>query len=170
MTFICFVFICSNLNFSQNSIVSSGASVETNEGSLSYSVGQILTSQNSNSSSSVLSNTTLLSHGVQQVFLQRCNENSRVEILATPNPSNGQVTINLINWDEKEIDLNVYDMMGKNVLFTNISADKTKLDLSYLSSGAYILSLGYSCGSINSFKLLINNKWLKRFLFYFFSV
>ncbi|MDA9617011.1 T9SS type A sorting domain-containing protein, partial [Flavobacteriaceae bacterium] len=117
-----------------------------------------LTSQNLNSSSSILNDIKVLSHGVQQVFLQRCNENSRVEILATPNPSNGQVTINLKNWDEKEIDLNVFDMMGKNVLFTNISADQTRLDLSYLSSGAYIISLGYSCGSINSFKLLINKK------------
>jgi len=146
------------LNFSQNSIVSSGASVEASEGSFSYTVGQILTSQNLNSSSSVLNDIKELSHGVQQVFLQKCNENSGVEILATPNPSNGQVTINLKNWDEKKIDLNVFDMMGKNVLFTNISADKTKLDLSYLSSGAYIISLGYSCGSINSFKLLINKK------------
>jgi hypothetical protein len=150
-------FACSNLVLSQYSIVSSGASVETNEGSLSYSVGQILTSSNIRTSG-FQNISKVLSHGVQQVFLQRCNENSRVEILATPNPSNGQVTINLINWDEKEINLNVYDMMGKNVLFTNISEDKTKLDLSYLSSGAYILSLGYSCGSINSFKLLINNK------------
>ncbi|MDB9827854.1 T9SS type A sorting domain-containing protein, partial [Flavobacteriaceae bacterium] len=141
-----------------NSIVSSGASVEASEGSFSYTVGQILTSQNLNSSSSVLNDIKELSHGVQQVFLQKCNENSGVEILATPNPSNGQVTINLKNWDEKKIDLNVFDMMGKNVLFTNISADKTKLDLSYLSSGAYIISLGYSCGSINSFKLLINKK------------
>ncbi|MDA8734257.1 T9SS type A sorting domain-containing protein [Flavobacteriaceae bacterium] len=146
------------MNFSQNSIVSSGASVEASEGSFSYTVGQILTSQNLNSSSSVLNDIKELSHGVQQVFLQKCNENSGVEILATPNPSNGQVTINLKNWDEKKIDLNVFDMMGKNVLFTNISADKTKLDLSYLSSGAYIISLGYSCGSINSFKLLINKK------------
>ena len=151
-------FAWSNLILSQDSTVSSGSSVDTSEGSFSYTVGQILTSQNLNNSSSVLNDSKVLSHGVQQVFLQRCNENSRVEILATPNPSNGQVTINLKNWDEKEIDLNVYDMMGKNVLFTNISADKTKLDLSYLSSGAYILSLGYSCGSINSFKLLINNK------------
>ena len=151
-------FACSNLILSQDSIVSTGASAETNEGSLSYTVGQILTSQNLNSSSSVLNDIKVLSHGVQQVFLQKCNENSGVEILATPNPSNGQVTINLKNWDEKEIDLNVFDMMGKNVLFTNISADQTRLDLSYLSSGAYIISLGYSCGSINSFKLLINKK------------
>ena len=151
-------FACSNLILCQDSIVSTGASAETNEGSLSYTVGQILTSQNLNSSSSVLNDIKVLSHGVQQVFLQKCNENSGVEILATPNPSNGQVTINLKNWDEKEIDLNVFDMMGKNVLFTNISADQTRLDLSYLSSGAYIISLGYSCGSINSFKLLINKK------------
>ena len=150
-------FACSNLILSQDSIVSSGASVETIEGSLSYSVGQILTSSNVRNSG-FQNISKVLSHGVQQVFLKRCNENSRVEILATPNPSNGQVTINLINWDEKEIDLNVSDMMGKNVLFTNISEDKTKLDLSYLSSGAYILTLGYRCGSINSFKLLINNK------------
>ncbi|MDB4024778.1 T9SS type A sorting domain-containing protein [Flavobacteriaceae bacterium] len=157
ITFICFVFICSNLNFSQNSIVSTGASAETNEGSLSYSVGQILTSSNVRTSG-FQNISKVLSHGVQQVFLKTCNENSRVEILATPNPSNGQVTINLKNWNEKEIDLNVFDMMGKNVLFTNISADQTRLDLSYLSSGAYIISLGYSCGSINSFKLLINKK------------
>ena len=156
LTFI--LFACSNLNLSQDSTVSSGASVDSSEGSFSYTVGQILISQNLNNSNSVLNDTKVLNHGVQQIFLQRCNENSRVEILATPNPSNGQVTINLKNWDEKEIDLNVYDMMGKNVLFTNISADKTKLDLSYLSSGAYIISLGYHCGSIDSFKLLINNK------------
>ncbi|MDA9018861.1 hypothetical protein N9I49_01805, partial [Flavobacteriaceae bacterium] len=106
-------FAYSNLVLSQDSIVSSGASVETNEGSLSYSVGQILTSSNVRTSG-FQNISKVLSHGVQQVFLQRCNENSRVEILATPNPSNGQVTINLINWDEKEINLNVFDMMGKN--------------------------------------------------------
>ena len=156
--FTCFLLICSNLIFSQNSIVPSGSSVETNAGSFSYSVGQILISQNLYNSSSILNSEETISHGVQQVFLQKCNENSGVEILATPNPSNGQVIINLKNWDEKEIDLNVFDMMGKNVLFTNISADQTRLDLSYLSSGAYIISLGYSCGSINSFKLLINKK------------
>ena len=154
--FTCFLLICSNLNFSQNSIVSSGSSVETNAGSFSYSIGQILISQNLYNSSSVLNSEETISHGVQQVFLQRCNENSSVEILATPNPSSGRVTINLKNWDERKINLNVYDMLGKNVLFTNISADKTDLDLSFLSNGAYVISLGYHCGSLNSFKLLIN--------------
>lgn len=150
------LFAFSNIVLSQDSTVSSGSSVETNEGSFSYSVGQILISQNLNNSSSVSNSEKTISHGVQQVFLQRCNESSSTEILATPNPSTGKVTINVKNWDEKEINLNVYDLLGKNVLFTKISSNKTYLDLSFLSSGAYIISLGYHCGSINSFKLLIN--------------
>ena len=153
---VSFLFAFCNIVLSQSSTVSSGSSVETNAGSFSYSVGQILISQNLYNSSSVLNSEETISHGVQQVFLQRCNESSSVEILATPNPSSGKVTINLKNWDEKKINLNVYDMLGKNVLFTNISADKTDLDLSFLSNGAYVITLGYRCGSLNSFKLLIN--------------
>tara|TARA_X000000368_G_scaffold313039_1_gene250674 strand:- start:388 stop:633 length:246 start_codon:yes stop_codon:yes gene_type:complete len=81
-----------------------------------------------------------------------------VEILATPNPSDGQFTINLINWDEKEINLNIYDALGKNVYAGNIQNDQTKLNLSNLSSGVYIMSLGYHCGALSTFKLLINKK------------
>jgi hypothetical protein len=154
---IVFIFIC-YFGFAQQSVVSSGSSVLSDQGSFSFSVGQILTSQNLSSSASVFGESIVLSHGVQQVFLQRCSENEKVEILATPNPSDGQFTINLINWDEKEINLNIYDALGKNVFAGNIQNDQTKLNLSNLSSGVYIMSLGYNCGTLSTFKLLINKK------------
>jgi hypothetical protein len=154
---IVFIFI-SHYGFTQQSVVSSGSSVVSNQGSFSFSIGQILTSQNLSSSASVFGESIVLSHGVQQVFLQRCSENEKVEILATPNPSDGQFTINLINWDEKEINLNIYDALGKNVFAGNIQNDQTKLNLSNLSSGVYIISLGYNCGTLSTFKLLINKK------------
>ena len=152
---IVFIFIC-YFGFAQQSVVSSGSSVLSDQGSFSFSVGQILTSQNLSSSASVFGESIVLSHGVQQVFLQRCSENEKVEILATPNPSDGQFTINLINWDEKKINLNIYDALGKNVFAGNIENDQTKLNLSFLSSGVYIMSLGYHCGTLSTFKLLIN--------------
>ena len=155
---IVFIFIC-YFGFAQQSVLSSGSSVLSDQGSFSFSVGQILTSQNLSSSASVFGESIVLSHGVQQVFLQRCSENEKVEILATPNPSDGQFTINLINWDEKEINLNIYDALGKNVFAGNIQNDQTKLNLSNLSSGVYIISLGYHCGTLSTFKLLINKKW-----------
>lgn len=148
----------SHYSFAQQSVVSSGSSVVSNQGSFSFSIGQILTSQNLSSSASMFGESIVLNHGVQQVFLQRCSENEKVEILATPNPSDGQFTINLINWDEKEINLNIYDALGKNVFAGNIQNDQTKLNLSNLSSGVYIMSLGYHCGTLSTFKLLINKK------------
>ena len=154
---IVFIFIC-YFGFTQQSVLSSVSSVLSDQGSFSFSVGQILTSQNLSSSASVFGESIVLSHGVQQVFLQRCSENEKVEILATPNPSDGQFTINLINWDEKEINLNIYDALGKNVFAGNIQNDQTKLNLSNLSSGVYIISLGYHCGTLSTFKLLINKK------------
>ena len=154
---IVLIFI-SHYGFAQQSVVSSGSSVVSNQGSFSFSIGQILTSQNLSSSASMFGESIVLSHGVQQVFLQPCGENEKVEILATPNPSDGQFTINLINWDEKEINLNIYDALGKNVFAGNIQNDQTKLNLSNLSSGVYIISLGYHCGTLSTFKLLINKK------------
>ena len=154
---IVLIFI-SHYGFAQQSVLSSGSSVVSNQGSFSFSIGQILTSQKLSSSASMFGESILLSHGVQQVFLQPCGENEKVEILATPNPSDGQFTINLINWDEKEINLNIYDALGKNVFAGNIQNDQTKLNLSYLSSGVYIISLGYHCGTLSNFKLLINKK------------
>ena len=154
---IVLIFIC-HYGFAQQSVVSSGSSIVSSQGSFSFSIGQILTSQNLSSSASMFRESILLSHGVQQVFLQPCGENEKVEILATPNPSDGQFTINLINWDEKEINLNIYDALGKNVYVGNIQNDQIKLNLSNLSSGVYIMSLGYHCGALSTFKLLINKK------------
>ena len=154
---IVLIFI-SHYGFAQQSVLSSGSSVVSNQGSFSFSIGQILTSQNLSSSASMFRESILLSHGVQQVFLQLCGENEKVEILASPNPSDGQFTINLINWDEKEINLNIYAALGKNVFAGNIQNDQTKLNLSNLSSGVYIMSLGYHCGTLSTFKLLINKK------------
>ena len=60
--------------------------------------------------------------------------------------------------NQKEINLNIYDALGKNVFAGNIQNDQTKLNLSHLSSGVYIISLGYNCGTLSAFKLLINKK------------
>ena len=152
------VFFFNNQIFSQSTITASGGDFKSEKNSFSYSVGQILTSQDLTKSTSLFGENVILSHGVQQVFIQNCDQSTRVEIIATPNPSSGIVTLNLINWDEKEIQYNVFDVLGKNVLSSSISDDQSRLDLSFLSSGMYIISLGYHCGSLSSFKIIIDKK------------
>jgi len=150
--------LTSGSQYSQSSVLSSGGDFKSSKASFSYSVGQILTSQDLTKSTSLFGENVILSHGVQQVFIQNCDKSTTVEIIAAPNPSNGIVTLNLINWDEKEIQYNVFDVLGKNVFSSSILEDKTKLDLSFLSSGMYIISLGYHCGSLSSFKIIIDKK------------
>jgi hypothetical protein len=141
---------------SQSAVIPSGGDYKSEKSSFSYSIGQIITSQDLLTPSSLFGDSIILSHGVQQVFIQTCDQSTKVEILATPNPTKGPVTISLINWDENAIQLNVFDVLGKNVHSSTIYDDKTTFNFSYLSSGIYIFSLGYHCGSISSFKLLIN--------------
>tara|TARA_B110000438_G_scaffold147743_1_gene142317 strand:- start:1412 stop:1924 length:513 start_codon:yes stop_codon:yes gene_type:complete len=152
------VLLISGNQYSQSSVLSSGGDFKSSKASFSYSVGQILISQNLSNSTSLFGENIILSHGVQQVFLQTCDRSTKVEIIATPNPSSGIVTLNLINWDEKEIQYNVFDALGKSILSSSISNDQSKLDLSFLSSGMYIISLGYHCGSLSSFKIIIDKK------------
>ena len=156
--FSLFMLFSSIYLLSQSTVIPSGGDFKSEKSSFSYSIGQIMTSQELLKPSSLFGDPIVLSHGVQQVFIQTCNNSTKVEIIVTPNPSNGIVTLNLINWDENEIQYNVFDALGKTVLSSSISDDQTKLDLSFLSSGIYIISLGYHCGSINSFKILINNR------------
>lgn len=157
-TALAFIVLISGNQYSQSSVLSSGGDFKSSKASFSYSVGQILISQNLSNSTSLFGENIILSHGVQQVFLQTCDRSTKVEIIATPNPSSGIVTLNLINWDEKEIQYNVFDALGKSILSSSISNDQTKLDLSFLSSGMYIISLGYHCGSLSSFKIIIDKK------------
>ena len=152
------VLLISGNQYSQSSVLSSGGDFKSSKASFSYSVGQILISQNLSNSTSLFGENIILSHGVQQVFLQTCDRSTKVEIIATPNPSSGIVTLNLINWDEKQIQYNVFDALGKSILSSSISNDQSKLDLSFLSSGMYIISLGYHCGSLSSFKIIIDKK------------
>ena len=121
------LFFFNNQIFSQSTITTSGGDFKSDKNSFSYSVGQILTSQDLTKSTSLFGENVILSHGVQQVFIQNCDQSTRVEIIATPNPSNGIVTLNLINWDEKEIQYNVFDVLGKNVLSSSISDDQDKI-------------------------------------------
>ena len=153
--FLFIIFFSSHLS-SQTTVISSGGDYKLDKSSFSYSIGQIITSQDLLTPSSLFGDSIILSHGVQQVFIQTCDQSTKVEILVTPNPTNGPITINLINWDENSIQLNVFDVLGKNVYSSTIHDHKTNLNFSYLSTGMYIFTLGYHCGSLSSFKVLIN--------------
>ena len=152
-----FLLLFTSFCFAQQNIVTSGGDVNSVDGSFSFTVGQILVSQQVRSSSIWSKEAITLNHGVQQFFIPKCENNDNVIINAYPNPSNGIVNITLSEWDDIEITLSVYDILGKNILSQKIYKNKTQLNLTSLSTGIYLLSINNICGSASTFKLIIKN-------------
>ena len=151
--FLLFTSFC----FSQQDVVPSGGDAKSANGSFSYTIGQILVSQVDPPSSSWSKEAITINHGVQQFFIPKCDQNDNVKITAFPNPSRGLVNITLSNWDEIEINLSVYDILGKRILNESIYKNKTQLNLTSLSTGIYLISINNICGFASTFKLIINN-------------
>ncbi len=86
-----------------------------------------------------------------------CENNQQVKITAFPNPSKGLVNIELSNWDDVEISLSVFDVLGKSVLNKKIYQKSTQLNLTQFNTGIYLISVDNVCGSVSTFKLILNN-------------
>lgn len=151
--FLLFSFVC----FAQQDVVTNGGDAKSEGGSFSYSVGQILVSQIDPPSSSWSNEAITINHGVQQFFIPNCENNQQVKITAFPNPSNGLVNIELSNWDDVEISLSVFDVLGKSVLNKKIYQKSTQLNLTQFNTGIYLISVDNVCGSVSTFKLILNN-------------
>ncbi|MDG1052087.1 MAG: T9SS type A sorting domain-containing protein [Flavobacteriaceae bacterium] len=145
------------LCFSQQDVLPSGGEAKSKDGSFSYSVGQILTTQVNPPSDAWPDEAITISHGVQQFFIPSCQFNADIKITAFPNPSKGLVNIELSKWDDVEIFLSVYDALGRSIIKKALSEKRTQLNLSQLNSGIYLFSIDNICGTSTTFKLILNN-------------
>ncbi|WP_299334489.1 endonuclease [uncultured Psychroserpens sp.] len=73
------------------------------------------------------------------------DEFTTFEFIMYPNPANGDEVTIISNQD---IEVEVYDILGKKVTVQSISTDQQKLDISRLSKGMYIIRCNASNGSI----------------------
>ncbi len=71
-----------------------------------------------------------------------------------PNPANQTVNIVFDNMPEKICDIKLYDITGKQVKSVPIKSDQTKLDISGLSGGLYLLKINQGACHLNK-KLII---------------
>lgn len=66
------------------------------------------------------------------------SENSFGEsIIVHPNPSNGKLTVNLSSISETNIEVTVFDIIGKVVYSSSLSDKTNTLDLGFLGNGVY---------------------------------
>ena len=85
-------------------------------------------------------------------------ESEQLEMRIFPNPSNGDFTLQLTGYMDQDVDIAVYDMMGKKVFasqFQTGSADyvRESIDLTHFSNGNYILKVNAG-GTVESMSMV----------------
>lgn len=140
----------------QQAVITSGTDVNGNGGMLSYSIGQI-------SYNLITSDATIVSEGVQQTIevyvLGIESPNPLVNsIKLFPNPSSDFITISTKDLNIFNLRYELYDINGKILWVNSISSSETKIDISTLDSGIYLLNIMDINHTLKMFRLIKNSK------------
>ena len=137
----------------QEAILTSGGNATGNEGSVSYSVGQIVYSRYEGSTGS-------LTQGVQQYDISIVtgveNKKINLEISAFPNPTKNNLILIINDIDFSNLTFQLFDISGKFLQKKRIADNQTMVDLSGYSSGIYFVRVLKENMELKAFKIIKN--------------
>lgn len=139
----------------QESINSSGGNAIGTNGTISYSIGQIVYQTHTSANGSI-------TEGVQQPFeisvVTNIEEAKDINILvsAYPNPTIDYLTLEVKNFDIKNLYFQLYDMQGKLLQNKKITDNRTNIVMNNLVSSIYFIKLIQNNKEIKTFKIIKN--------------
>ena len=151
--FLSVYFIGITFIVAQNSVNASGGNLSGANGSVSYSVGQMVYMTNSGTNGSN-------AQGVQQPYeisevLSSIDYSELISDLKIyPNPSTDHIKINFINLNNLNLSLKIIDINGKVIKKEDYLQNETTIDVSSYSSNIYFLNIMNKDKLIKSFKLI----------------
>ena len=149
-------FLISSYLSSQQTVTTSGSDIESDQVSLSYTIGQLKVNTIDKVDSSILELDFI--QGVQYAIdVFDCRDYNNIKISVFPNPTSSIVNISMENIEDK-LSLIVYDVAGRKIYDHSFSEKDFSIDFSSYSEGIYILSFYNFCGLFRSFKLAVNKQ------------
>lgn len=144
--------LTSTFAYSQKAIVASGGNSVGNNGSVSYSVGQIFYTSTGHSTGFIL-------QGIQQSFEFSPLSNPdfkelTLEAITYPNPTQDKINLVLKNSDLKELTFRLFDVKGVEVSKGKVLQDKTTIGLKRMAKGVYILKVNHQNKELKTFKII----------------
>ena len=138
----------------QQSANAAGGDATGNNGSASFSVGQVAYTYVAGSS--ISSN-----QGVQQpyeFFLVGINEEKGISLSMSvfPNPTQVLVNLKIESGDFENLSFQLFDISGKLLLTQKISSALTAVPMQTLASGAYLLQVVEQQKQLKTFKIIKN--------------
>jgi hypothetical protein len=138
----------------QESPTASGGDATGTEGSLSYTVGQVVYTTNTGSNGSV-------AQGIQQAFeisttagIEKIEIN--IELVAYPNPTTNMLNLSIANYNNEKLTYLLYDMQGKLLDTKQVVNNSTTIGMQELPKSTYLLSLLDNNSLIKTFRIVKN--------------
>ena len=139
----------------QNVITSSGGNAKSNNGSVSYTIGQIFYSTYSGANGS-------LAQGVQQPYeisvTTSASEQFVLKLNCTlyPNPASDNVILKLENYCDNKLEYELYSSSAILIKKDKIMNSETNIDMNSLSPSVYLLNVIENDILVASFKIIKN--------------
>jgi hypothetical protein len=139
--------------FTQNSINTSGENVSNNFGSISYSVGQLLTQTVNNRVGSI-------SHGVQQTFLVSTlnieDNKNNISVICFPNPVQNKLCLSINNYNHGKLIFKLLNNEGKIIQEGDINGVETMVSFQHLPSSVYFVEILNDNINLQTFQIIKN--------------
>ncbi|MEQ9165344.1 MAG: T9SS type A sorting domain-containing protein [Fulvivirga sp.] len=139
----------------QNSISSTGGSIESDTGNVSYSIGQVFFSNISDDNVSLYEGVIQIEELYKEVV--GFEEYTELSLSAFPNPTARRI---IINWEESYIESINYYLINENgqaVMKGVLDSINNQIDMSNLPPSVYYLSILNGKNQYQNFKIVKSN-------------
>ncbi len=144
-------FLCVSL-YSQSNTVSAGGDADGDNGSISYSIGQVVYTSAQGSNGNV-------NQGVQQPYdvgVVTGIEEAGINLSVFPNPTSGLLTLTVADEDASLLSYQLFDASGRLVDSKNKLNPTNTISLDGYATGVYTLSVSRENKQVKSFRLVRN--------------
>ena len=136
----------------QQAVVTTGGDIQSSEGSVAYSVGQVFYQSVSSPSGSVL-------EGVQQPFeifiITSVTESDPLtELRLFPNPASDYLILETGDHLDPSVRMAVFNSMGQMIRTANVEREQTKVYVGDLMAGSYYVALFQDGRKLQTFKVI----------------
>ena len=139
-------------SYCQENTVATGGEIHGAGGSASYSLGQVFYH-------TVNGDSVTAYQGVQQPYyisvISGLEEKSiNLEMVAFPNPVNNVLNLSVSDYDGSELSYQLYSAQSKLIASESIDQSNTKVNMSGLAPGVYIISVVGEKKSVKTFRII----------------
>ena len=137
----------------QTSVNATGSNASGSGGSVSYSVGQVVYTNNTGTNGSV-------AQGVQQpfeIFTVGMKETElNIFLTVFPNPTTDYLTLSIDDFDISNLSYQLYDMNGELLQNAKITGNQTSIVMSNLVPANYFVKVIQGNKKVKTFKIIKN--------------